>query len=41
MGRIAIDKYVRNGIAKTNVEALKLFFNEDNLLNHILEYDSP
>lgn len=41
MGRIALDKYIRNEKASANSEALKMFFSEENLLSHLLEYDTP
>ncbi|KAL4479127.1 hypothetical protein ABPG72_008957 [Tetrahymena utriculariae] len=41
MGRIALDKYIRNEKAKANAEAMKMFFYEEGLLNHLYEFDSP
>lgn len=41
MGRIALDKYIRNEKAKVNSEAMKMFFYEEGLLNHLYEFDSP
>jgi len=41
MGRIAMDKYIRNEKVKANSEAIKLFFHEEGLLNHLYEFDSP
>lgn len=41
MGRMALDKYIRNEKAKLNSEAMKMFFYEEGLLNHLYEYDSP
>ncbi|KAL4432711.1 hypothetical protein ABPG74_011532 [Tetrahymena malaccensis] len=41
MGRIALDKYIRNEKAKVNAEAMKMFFYEEGLLNHLYEFDSP
>jgi len=41
MGRIAMDKYIRNEKVKTNSEAINAFFHEEGLLNHLYEFDSP
>ncbi|EGR27628.1 leucine rich repeat protein [Ichthyophthirius multifiliis] len=43
LGRISQEKYFsqRNQIAQMNSQGLRLFFNEENLIDHFLEYDSP
>ena len=41
MGRIAIDKYMRNKIAKNTSEALSMLFNEPSFVSHIAEYEDP
>lgn len=41
MGRLAVDKYIRNKVVKTSAEALDMLLKDPQFQAHIAEYEDP
>jgi hypothetical protein len=41
IARIAVDKFIRNKVVKSPLEALNLLLNNSEFLKHIVDYEEP